>query len=179
MACGLSLALLAGNAKAAMEDENLLQPLPSGFKIANQQHNSRGALTEMVPSTESVDDWTRMVTTQIYFGSQGPSFDAYQSSMEERWKAACDIAEAAPITSGKENGYDFRIWMQSCHFNDKKRPPEITWFKMIQGNDSSYVVQVAFHTELEKSQVIQWMKYLKEVTVCDSRLRERACPATN
>ena len=55
--------------------------------------------------------------------------------------------------------------------------PEITWFKAIQGNDSFYVVQVAFKAWPSKEQITQWMGYLKEVTVCDTRLPDRACAA--
>lgn len=178
LSSGVALALLAGSAFAALENENLLQPLPVGFKIATQEHNSHAALTEMVPSAESVDNWTQMVTTQIYFGANGPSFEAYKSGMEQRWQTACDTTDSVPVTSGKENGYDFQIWMQACRHTDATHAPEITWFKMIKGNDSTYVLQVAFHAEPQKEQVIKWMKYLKQVTVCDSRLKDRACPTT-
>ena len=178
LTCGVALALFTNAASASLEGENLLQPLPAGFRIATQEHNHRAALTEMVPSAETVDSWTQMVTTQIYFGASGPSFETYKSGMEQRWQTACDTTDSVPVTIGKENGYDFQIWMQSCHHADAKHPPEITWFKMIKGNDSTYVLQVAFHAEPQKEQVIQWMKYLKQVTLCDSRLKDRACPTT-
>lgn len=178
LSCSVVLAFFAGSASASLEGENLLQPLPPGFKIATQEHNHRAALTEMVPSAETVDNWTQMVTTQIYFGASGPSFETYRSGMEQRWQTACDKTDSVPVTTGKENGYDFQIWMQSCHHADAKHPPEITWFKMIRGNDSTYVLQVAFHAEPQKEQVIQWMKYLKQVIVCDSRLKDRVCPTT-
>ena len=55
--------------------------------------------------------------------------------------------------------------------------PEITWFKAIQGNDRFYVVQVAFKAWPSKEQITRWMGYLKEVTVCDTRLPDRACAA--
>ena len=55
--------------------------------------------------------------------------------------------------------------------------PEITWFKAIQGNDSFYIVQVAFKAWPSKEQITQWMRYLKDATVCDTRLPDRACVA--
>src|ERR1700744_2936924 len=99
LTCGVALALFAGSAAASLEGENLLQPLPTGFKIATQEHNSHAALTEMVPSTETVDSWTQMVTTQIYFGATGPSFEAYKSGMEQRWQTACDKTDSVPVTA--------------------------------------------------------------------------------
>lgn len=182
----LSLALLslttcftlhAAPASTGLEDENLLQNLPDGFKIVTQERKGNFSLMEMVPKAESVDDWTQMVTTQIFYGAGDLSFDNYKADMEQRWKAACDTSDSTPVTDGHENGYAFRIWLETCHFNDTKRKPEITWFKIIQGNDSAYVVQVAFHFEPSKEQVVQWMRYLKKAVVCDSRLKDRACPA--
>jgi hypothetical protein len=50
-------------------------------------------------------------------------------------------------------------------------------FKAIQGNDSFYVAQVAFKAWPSKEQLTQWMRYLQDVTVCDTRLPDRACAA--
>lgn len=178
MAVALSTALLvfAQAAFAGLQDENLLQPLPKDFKIAHRDGNHSMSLTEMVSKDETVDDWSTMVTTQIYYGAKDASFDIYRADMEKRWKAACDTAESAPVKEGKENGYAFRLWLQACHFNDGKRPPEITWFKMLKGNDSAYVVQVAFHHEPSKEEITQWMTYLGRVMICDSRQKGQECP---
>ena len=175
---GISMVLLAGSAEAAAQDENLVVPIPAGFKVVTQSHDDRVALTEMVPNAESAGQWTQMVTTQIYFGKQGLSFDTYKADMEQRWKAGCDATASAPVAAAKENGYDFRIWLQSCRFNDPSRPPESAWFKMIQGNDNTYIVQVTSHVEMAPSLVKQWMLYLQRVMVCDARLQQLACPAS-
>ena len=55
--------------------------------------------------------------------------------------------------------------------------PEMTWMKAIQGKDSFYVVQKAFKFEPADDDVAKWMRYLRGVAVCDSRVPERACPA--
>lgn len=96
--------------------------------------------------------------------------------MQQRFSQSCDHADTEPVSSGKENGYDYRLWLQVCRYDDTGRPPEITWFKMIQGNDRTYVVQKAFHVEPTKAQVVDTMHYLKGIQVCDSRLKDRPCP---
>jgi uncharacterized membrane protein len=68
------------------------------------------------------------------------------------------------------------VWLQSCPLNKATGKPEITWFKAIAGNDSTYVVQLAFKAWPSKEQITSWMQYLGSVSVCDSRLPERACP---
>ena len=51
------------------------------------------------------------------------------------------------------------------------------WNRLDTGNDSFYIVQVAFKAWPSKEQITQWMRYLKDATVCDTRLPDRACVA--
>ncbi len=162
-------------ADPGLKDENLLQSVPEGYTIANRQSSGQAVLMEMIPQGQTLENWTDMVTTQIYLGARNASFEAYQADMLKRWKGACSRAEAIPVTDGKENGYAFRLWLQTCRHDDPARKPEITWFKMILGNDSAYVVQKAFRFEPEKEQITRWIRYLRGVTVCDSRLKDRPC----
>ena len=67
--------------------------------------------------------------------------------------------------------------MLTCPTNKQTGKPEWTWFKAIQGNDSFYVVQKAFRFEPSQEQVVEWTKYLRRVSVCDSR--RNSCPKTN
>jgi hypothetical protein len=67
--------------------------------------------------------------------------------------------------------------MLACPRNAETGKPEWTWFKAIQGNDSFYVVQKAFKFEPARLQIVEWTRYLKGVSVCDTRLKERRCPA--
>lgn len=48
--------------------------------------------------------------------------------------------------------------------------------KAIAGRDSFYLVQKAFRFRPDKAQIEQWSRYLRNVSVCDSRVSERACP---
>jgi hypothetical protein len=41
------------------------------------------------------------------------------------------------------------------------------------------MVQKAFRFEPSKEQITTWIRYLKSVAVCDSRLPAQACPKTN
>ena len=52
----------ASAALAALKDENLLTPLPDGFKVGFHEANARQSIAEYVPKDETVDDWSRMVT---------------------------------------------------------------------------------------------------------------------
>jgi len=75
--------------------------------------------------------------------------------------------------------YVGRLEWNRCTYkrNPATGKPEITYTKVTAGNDSLYVVQKAFKFAPSRDQIVQWMKYLRSVAVCDSRLPDRACPS--
>jgi hypothetical protein len=165
-------------AYAQLVNENLLVRTPDGYKIDYKARNDKQLINEMVPQGESVKAWTEMVTVQVFFG-----LDSTLQQMQERiasgWVAACPHGIHVPIVEATENGYPISLWQLSCPNNAQTGKPEWTWFKALRGRDSLYIVQKAFRFEPSKEQITTWIRYLKRVSVCDSRLPERACPEAN
>lgn len=171
-----SLALFGTGALAkAIQDENLLQGLPAGFEVGHQVKRDGLTMVEMVPSGQSVHDWSEMVTTQIFHGSED-GLDDYFGEMRGHWSRACDGMTATPIRDGEEHGYRFALWMFGCPMNPSTGKPETTWMKGVRGNDALYVVQWAFRREPSEGDVRRSVSYLREVVVCDSRIERSACP---
>jgi hypothetical protein len=174
VACAL---LFARPAAAELVNENLLTGLPPGYKIAFQDKKHDMLMNEMVPSEETVDNWTEMVTVQIFYGLKGTP-EQFESKVESGWRTSCPSANANLVADDVEKGYPARVWLLNCPLNPATGKPEMTWFKAIEGNDSFYVVQKAFRFAPSKEQITQSMQYLKAVAVCDSRVPARACPQT-
>ena len=82
------------------------------------------------------------------------------------------------VALSRERGYPVIVWLQVCPLNKETGKPEVTLLKAIAGKDSFYVVQKAFRFQPDKAQIEQWSRYLRGVSVCDSRVPERACPQT-
>lgn len=159
-----------------LENENLLAEVPSGFKIDYQAEQNGVVINEMVPEGESVNDWTTLVTVQIFMGMTNTAPEQYQENMTQSWFNACENSESYPVADGEENGYNFMLWQLYCPLNPSTQKVEYAYLKAIQGNDSFYLVQVAFRHEPSSDEITQWMQYLKQVQVCDSRIPEQACP---
>ena len=170
----LAVAILASAASAQLQDENLLVTMPEGFKTGFQQKNKDMLMSEMVPSAETVENWTRMVTVQIFYNLK-PPLDEYKDGVEKGWARACRGSSAHAVAQGEENGYPFLLWLLACPLNRTTGKPEFTWFKAIQGNDSLYLVQVAFKSKPSDATITRWMEYLRKVQVCDTRLPDRPC----
>jgi hypothetical protein len=172
----LVVALAASAAAAQLQNENLLVTMPDGFKADFQQKTKEMLISEMVPSAESVADWTQMVTVQIFYDLKNGA-EQFKSNVETGWARACRGSSAHAIAQGNENGYPFAVWLLACPLNRTTGKPEFTWFKAMQGNDSLYVVQVALKARPSDETTTRWMDYLRKVRVCDTRLPDRACPA--
>jgi len=160
----------------ALENENLRVAMPAGYKVGYTNHTPKGVITEMVTAGETVENWTEMVTVQIFFGMKD-SVSGFRLRLEKLWAASCAGAKSAPVSAGIENGYVTTIWRQSCPLNKQTGKPEMTWFKAISGNDSFYVVQKAFKFEPAPEKAAEWVAYLNKVSVCDTRIPERKCPS--
>jgi hypothetical protein len=170
----LAFALVASAASAQLQDENLLVTMPDGFKVGFQQKNEAMLISEMVPGAETVESWTQMVTVQIFFNLKTP-LDEYKAGVEKGWARACRGSSAHAVRQGEENGYPFSLWLLACPLNRTTGKPEYTWFKAMQGNDSLYLVQVAFKAKPTDAMITRWMEYLRKVQVCDTRLPDRPC----
>jgi len=147
-----------------------------GFKVDYESKQDNIVINEMVPQNESVNDWTTMVTVQIFLGETNTTPEQYQETMTQSWSNACQGSEYYPVADGAENGYNFVLWQLYCPINPSTQKVEFTYMKAIQGNDSFYLVQVAFRHEPSDEEITQWIQYLKRVQVCDSRIPDRACP---
>ena len=168
--------LLAGGASAQLKDVNLLQGMPAGYKIGFQERQGPIILTEMVPESESVEEWTEMVSSQLFIGLKSVSPETFRAESRKKWLEACKDGNFAEIASGEESGYPMALWMLSCPHSKAPGRPEITWFKAIRGQDAFYVVQKSFRFEPSNEQVQQSMRYLRQISVCDTRIPQRACP---
>jgi hypothetical protein len=157
-------------------NENLLVEVPTGFKIDYQAEQNNMIISEMVPQNESVNDWTTLITVQIFLGLTNTTPKQYQETLTQSWFDACSTSETYPVADGAENGYNFVLWQLYCPLNPATQKVEYAYLKAIQGNDSFYLVQVAFRYEPTEDDITQWIGYLKEAQVCDSRIPEQACP---
>ncbi|HLN07995.1 MAG TPA: hypothetical protein VK281_03390 [Xanthobacteraceae bacterium] len=159
-----------------IRNEALLVDSSPGYKIGFQaQQQDRSRITEMVPTGETVESWTEMVTVQTFPGLTATP-EQFESHLVEDWRGACPKSDYQRIAQGTESGYAFVLWLLSCPLNKVSGKPEITWFKAIRGNDSLYVVQKAFRFAPSKEQIVTWMAFLKDAKVCDTRLPDRPCP---
>lgn len=161
---------------ADLQGENLLQPQLHDYQIGFETTRGNMLMTEMIPKKQTVENWTEMVTTQIFLGDARLTPETFQAGINKLWKAACKNSTMTALSQGVDNGYSFTLWQQSCPFNTETKKPENTWFKAIRGNNHFYVIQKAFRFEPSEAQINELLKHLRATRVCDTRLDDRPCP---
>ncbi|WP_158814823.1 hypothetical protein [Methylocapsa sp. S129] len=172
----VAMAAHAPSAMAALKNENLLATIPDGFKVGFQTRSDREIMAEYVPAQESVDDWSRMITVQIFHALKMIDPDAFAGGVAKGWMSACAGGDARKVTAGKENGYAFSVWMYNCPLNPRTGKPENMWLKATSGVDALYSVQYAYRKAMSADLIGPAMDYLQHVSVCDTRLADRRCP---
>jgi len=160
----------------SLKDENLLQSLPKNFTLAYKHYDKKThtRLLEFIPKGQTVKNWTQMITTTIFHRNINLSAQDFVKRMQNLWSSDCPNSYTKLLPHGKENGYSYALIMLYCPKSKVTHKEEITWLKAIKGNDSFYVVQKAFTYNLKKQEIIETMKYLKNIMICDTRLNN--CP---
>jgi hypothetical protein len=163
-------------AQAQLKDENLLAPLPAGFKVG--YHESKGGMViqEFVPANETVENWSEMVTAQIFLGQH--DFDGVRvlGIIEQEWVKACPASKPNAISTARVNGYAAWNLFLQCPLLASTGKPETTFFRAVKGNDSFYIVQRAARSMPGQAQLNAMSQYLDTTTVCDTRKPEHPCP---
>ena len=169
--------LLAAPAIAApLEGENLLAPLPPGFVLGYEAAKDGQAIHEYVPTGETVDNWSTILTVQSFSGIAGTDPDAFAKLVADGWLGACPDGSAAKAGGGEVNGYPATIWDLTCPLNAQTGKPETARLKAIGGSDALYSVQYGYRETPSDERAALAAKFLETVSLCDTRSTDRACP---
>ncbi len=171
--CGLAVA-----AQPAVDAEKLIVSPPEDFKVGYDSRDADKSITEFVPAQESVEDWTRMLTVQVFRHAKVEAA-AFLQGIGKGYLAACPgtSVRGNGIRTGQVNGYVVSMLVLQCPRNPATGKPETTIFRAIKGNDALYVVQRAWRADPAPQDFDATIQGLSAVTVCDRRSSEHPCPA--
>jgi hypothetical protein len=133
----------APSLKTTMEGENLLFIPPMNFKVG--YHVDRNSMTEWVPNGETVEDWTEILTVQIFRNLKDVTPAAFLQNIGTTYLNACPGTPKDDIRTGNVNGYVVSMLALKCPRNAAGKP-ETTVFRAINGKDALYLVQHAWRT---------------------------------
>jgi hypothetical protein len=166
----------AASAQSLINAENLLFSPPKDFKVGYQASHDNRQITEWIPASESVENWSQMLTVQI-FRSATVDGGHFLQDVGKRYMNDCPGTIAKGIFSGQANSYAVSMLLLKCPKNPGTGKPETTAFRVIKGKDALYSVQRAWSSVPTDQELDDVMHALAKVTVCDTRTPDHPCPS--
>jgi hypothetical protein len=171
IAAGVALFLCLPSAQAQLKGENLIVVPPAGFMVGYSDTSNFVSLTEWIPSNETVQNWSEMVTVQIFSRRAD-----LLKTLQGQWLAACPGSTPASVLPDKVNGYEAATMLLRCPRLAATSRPETTMFRAIKGQGSLYLVQRAIRSAGTPDEVERMKRYLGEVSVCEAGSPDHPCP---
>jgi hypothetical protein len=156
--------------------ENLVEPLPAGFKQGWSTSQNGMEMTEFVVAPETVDNWTRLITTQIFHGKGDISPADFLNGWGQRMARKCPGIAHGPFFNTQRNGYPIGLIRVDCPNGSMPGRPEIVFIEATQGKDALYVAQYAFRYLPSNEEAGAAISSIISMVVCDTRGSDHPCP---
>ncbi|MHB1034338.1 MAG: hypothetical protein ACYC35_04315 [Pirellulales bacterium] len=180
----LLLLLVAGVgslvAAEPLQDENLLVGVPQGWEMVTGGKQGGITLSEFVPKGQNVDNWTQMITVQIFHKLGKTDAKTFLDKMTEAAKSQNQndlfVAQALDMPENREYPSYGVLWY--CGKAKYSGKGEVTLIRAIRGQDALYLVQKAWRQTpftstkqltVPQKEIQDGMAYLKEANVVDTR----------
>lgn len=162
----IALVLATSAVSPVQAQEQLISPPLQGFVTRFEQADARESIREEVPAGETVEDWSRMITTQ-HFADPQRRISPYRLalSMTQGWAAACPGGSTTVPMTIVRSGRAAVQFRADCPLLAMTGKPESMFFLAISGTAALHVKQVAFR-RFPDSEDIGWAEdYLAAVTM--------------
>ena len=145
---------------AAIAMEALMRPAVPGFVVGYDMARDGNSIIEQVPDGETVEKWTRMVTTQRFAGvARRTDGNGFLQLMLDGLQRGCP---GARVTYRRATGKAAQMRVD-CPFNPSTGTPETFFARAIRGESDMHVAQVAFRRVPSAADVSWAETYLASV----------------
>ncbi len=162
-----ALVAAASAAHAQTPGERLVQARPAGFVVGHSVSAPEASVEERIPQGESVQRWTRMLTTQRFGGAalrMRP--EQLLQTMANGLGSGCPGGKAGPIRALTVAGRPAAEFRADCPRNPAHGQSESFFARAIAGAADLHIVQVAFRRVPTAADAAFARKHLDSVALC-------------
>lgn len=173
---GALLATISAGAGAQpAAGERLASPALAGFKVGYTAANTERSIREEVPASETVERWSRMVTTQRFVGlAQRTTPAAYARTIVGQLAQACPGARTSPIASITVSGRPASRLQVDCP-GSAAGQSETFIMLAIAGRTDMHVKQVAWRGRVVPTDLAWGGSFLSQTVLCSGADKQPAC----
>ncbi|RMH17565.1 MAG: DUF4124 domain-containing protein [Gammaproteobacteria bacterium] len=165
------------------EKETLLFVVPHGYIMGYQASLGGQSIYELVPSGESVEDWSEMITVFSQDGGGGIDLEGYYDDSRSRMKLGCkEESESELIDMEEHEGFKDALWYLACPELESvgsvavlSGKPEYVLSRAIKGRGNFFLISKMWRFEPSQEQLDEWEKNLKAASICNEKLSEIPC----
>ena len=171
------VALLAATGAAAQAaGERLVSPALSGFVVGYNAANAAQSIREEVPRGETVEAWSRMVTTQRFAGlARRATPEAYAGNILAGLRQACPTARVSPLARLPVSGRPAVRFQADCPHSAGGRPETFILLAVAGPSGDMHVKQVAWRGGTTPQGLAWGRGFLAGTTLCAAGDRTPAC----
>jgi hypothetical protein len=152
------------------------RPPAPGFVVGFDKANAEQAIVERVPTGESVERWTRMLTSQRFVGrARDPGPRQLLANIQNLMKNGCPGGSTTQIVDLTVSGRPAARMRSDCPRNPQTGLPETFFILAFAGKNDLFAEQVAFRRVPTAADVAFATKELQGVRLCSAASKEAVC----
>lgn len=183
VAVALFYASLAAAEPPPASEQLFILP-PKGWVVGYHETKGNIDVTEVLPSGQTLKNWSEMLTVQIIGGMAGKSAQDVLKDQLEVVKNACEDIGAGQVNLAMENGFETAMRAVACPKSKQWGDGELSLYKVISGRDRAYVVWRSWrgpafdkeHLPVPAEVTTEWLAFMRQVMLCDTHDPQHACP---
>ena len=172
---GLMAAALAAQSAPTASTEMLGIDAPDEFQVGHHQRNDKAEIVELVEPPETVDNWSKLITSLMFFDAAPTGLDAFYTQWLNGLRNACPGIKDKTVR-GSVDGHAAISGSLSCPKNPQTGKPENLSAFLVQGNANLMMAQVAFRHAMTSPDAALIKRIEGSLKVCDQRTLD-ACSA--
>lgn len=142
--------------------------VPEEFEVGHQARNDRVQILELVEPPETVETWSKLITSLMFFNAAQRGVDAFYGQWRNGLRAACEgITDTA--VKGTVDGMPALRATLACPKNAQTGKPENLEAILVQGRTNMMMVQVAFRRSITPIDAALIKRVAGSMKVCDQR----------
>lgn len=159
-----------------VRQERLVAPALPGFVVGYTAANAQQSIREEIPRGETVEAWSRMVTTQRFAGTaRAATPEGYARNTLAGVPRACPGARISPVTSLQVSGSPAARFQVDCPRSAGGRPETFILLAVAGPSGDMHVKQVAWRGGTTPQGLAWGRSFLAGVALCIAGDRAPAC----
>ena len=173
---GIAAVSFSTVAAAAAPAEWSGRPAAPGFVVGFEKANAEQSIVERVPAGESVERWTRMLTSQRFIGrAADPGPRQLLVNIQNLMENACPGGSTSDIVTMTISGRPAARMRSDCPLNPQTGLPETFFIIAFAGTDDLFAEQVAFRRVPTAADITFGSQDLQAVRLCTAASKEPVC----